>query len=827
FFGKKKTSRFRRRRFLGRFSANSNHVFSDTQPLCLPTYFCRILAGTLATPFSLLSFSVFNRKKILARRTLSRFCFWAGKPVPIKSIGYFSNDTKLFSALGEALNRDEWEELRNSRLGVFIKFHKLEFGWASRLVHYMLTYQLDCKKKYELWSLIGVRQVRFSLNEFEKITGLNCEYVKNLDQPLVEVTDEMRAFWGQMGVNLEGGGVSIEELTAASIYAGFIEAQRTSTPTCASLVRLVMDLEAFEAYQWGRVAFKFLMESVKKLDLTKTYVVEGFVEILQVWIYNALPEYAAGFGDHVSGATPPLLGFLDERTDNIVKAVYVGGWVWDQTHWPVGGTKLWTNMKVEYQKVKTEGGQMETSKTSKDSNISKKERSSSPIESEEESRKKPRESPGLDMETVKAKIKLWLSGLTFTMVEGLSRFLQKKVEGVEKIVRGRGKDDCTKCGSSGDVHHEDKSVGDKDEDEKCEDEKTEDDKSKESKAEETSPQVSKPGRKRRAKSKEASPQGRYTRGNAKATGSESETGGIEPSVVVLEKEQSNIDYGSVKKLKQVGKVKAACLLASAKSDRLRRLAPSQQSPFQGNSTAKVSVLIDWLKLDPKWRQKVHGSSGFWYYTLLTPKQWLNDTHMDAGINLLRLIYTKHPEWFRSDRICLLDAVFTQVCKVTGFLDSPVNPDGSGRQPPPGALDYYTGEEPAYCRSDKTWMLEIDDIYAPLHIKGNHWVACWISIPRRHIVIWDSDVAYAKDEEIAKSVKPIAHMLPGVPQNTQSGDCGVYNLKYIECHALGMTFPAHDFCDKNVKLMRAKLAAEIFDETNINDTKKGVQESRCV
>ncbi|KAF8106367.1 hypothetical protein N665_0142s0006 [Sinapis alba] len=744
------------------------------------------------------------------------------EPVPIKSIGYFSNDTKLFSALGEALNRDEWEELRNSRLGVFIKFHELEFGWGSRLVHYMLTYQLDCKKKYELWSLIGVRPVRFSLNEFEEITSLNCEYVKNLDQPLVEV-----------GVNLERG-PSIEELTAAckrcstwsredimrlgylAIYAGFIEAQRTSTPTRASLARLVMDLKAFEAYPWGRVAFKFLIESVKKLDLTKTYVVEGFVEVLQVWIYDALPEYAAGFVDPVPGATPPLLGFLggkgrknakeklqiqtrlnyyvvkdysemfplwdddvaDERADNIVKAVYAGGWVWDQTHWPVGGTKLWINVKVEYQKVKTEDGQMDTSKTSKASNRSKKARSSSPIESEEESRKKPRKSPGLDMETVKADIKVWLSGLTSIMVEGISICeralstqscmiisLTEKVEEVEKIVRGRGEDDCTKGGSYGDVHEEDKSVGDKDEDDKAEDDKgkneqTEDDQAEESKAEETSPQVSKPGRKRRAKTKEASPQGRQTRGNVKATG---------------------VSW----------KGKSCLPLASAKSDILRRLAPSQQSPFQGNSTAKViipnqpnrgqgyypfdpvdrqkvSVLIDWLKLDP-------------------------------------LRYTKHPEWFRSDRICLLDVVFTQVwsAKYTEFLDSPVNPDGSCRQLPPGALDYYTGEEPAYCKSDKTWALEIDDIYVPLHIKDNHW-----------------------DEEIAKSVKPIAHMLPymlhmlsrsedrelymvdftherisasGVPQNTQSGDCGVYCLKYIECHAL--------------------LAAEIFDETNINDTEK--------
>ncbi|CDY12350.1 BnaA06g19940D [Brassica napus] len=229
----------------------------------------------------------------------------------------------------------------------------------------------------------------------------------------------------------------------------------------------------------------------------------------------------------------------------------------------------------------------------------------------------------------------------------------------------------------------------------------------------------------------------------------------------------------------------------------------------------------------KWRQKVKGSSSHWFYILLTPPNWLilPTHHMNVGINLLTLRYTKHPEWFRSDRICMLDAVFTQMwtAKYSEFLASPANPDGSGKLLPPGALDYYTGEEPAYSRSNKTSALEIDDIYVPLLVKNDHWVACWISIPRRRIVIWDSDLAYAIDAEIAKAVKPIAHMLSymlrmlstgaewelymvdftheresGVPQNKQSGDCGVYCLKYIECHALGMPFPPHELINGTEK-----------------------------
>ncbi|KAH0873405.1 hypothetical protein HID58_070767 [Brassica napus] len=630
-----------------------------------------------------------------------------------------------------------------------------------------------------------------------------------------------------------------------------------------------MDLDAFEDYPWGRVAFKFLMESVKGVDLTKTYAIEGFVQVLQVWVYCCLPEFGAGFGHPIEGSpTPPLLAFLggkgkrrlqenmmkhtrtknfamkdysemfprwdgeleDEKADNIVKAVFSSGWAWEQSHWPLVGTKLWTNVKVEILPMKTEAGQMMRSLKTV---------SPSRTQSDAESRKKARESPGLDVETMKGEIVRWLTGLTSNMVEGLSRCentlktqsrmiegLTTQVGAVEKMVREGWKEDHTKADSSTDVPEANKSDGDKakkDSAEECKGDESDESKGEESRAKES-------------KAAETAPKGMTTRAKAKDTQatvseSENENGGI--SVVVVDKEQSCIDYGSVKKLKQVGKVRAAHIVARAKSERQRRLAATQQSPFDGNSTAKVIIpnqpkqgqgynpfanpdrqklyaLLDWVKLDPKWRQKVKGSSSHWFYILLTPTKWLIDTH---------------PEWFRSDRFCMLDAVFTQMwtAKYSEFLASPANPDGSGKLLPPGALDYYTGEEPAYSRSNKTWALEIDDIYTPLLVKNDHWVACWISIPRRRIVIWDSDLAYATDAEIAKAelytVDFTHERESGVPQNKQSGDCGVYCLKYIECHALGMPFPPHELCDKKIKTIRSQMASEIFDETRINGTEK--------
>ncbi|KAF2595060.1 hypothetical protein F2Q70_00043519 [Brassica cretica] len=126
------------------------------------------------------------------------------EPTAIRSISYHS----------DCLTADEYEDLKASKLGVIIKFKELGFGWTSRLVHFILCFQLYIKKKFELWSLVVSQPVRFSLIEFEHLTGLNCDYIKDLENPRCEVTKEMVAFWEKMGVDLNTG-PSIEQITEA------------------------------------------------------------------------------------------------------------------------------------------------------------------------------------------------------------------------------------------------------------------------------------------------------------------------------------------------------------------------------------------------------------------------------------------------------------------------------------------------------------------------------------------------------------------------------------------------------------------------------------
>src|SRR5690606_13985892 len=118
----------------------------------------------------------------------------------------------------------------------------------------------------------GPQPLRFSLLEFESLTGLNWEYIEDLERANCVGTKEVASFWEMLGGHIEAGPTT-EQIIAAlgrcegwsrddrkrlgylAIFTGYIEGRKYSTPTRVSLARLVMDLERFENYPWGRVAF--------------------------------------------------------------------------------------------------------------------------------------------------------------------------------------------------------------------------------------------------------------------------------------------------------------------------------------------------------------------------------------------------------------------------------------------------------------------------------------------------------------------------------------------------------------------------------------------
>ncbi|KAF3492860.1 hypothetical protein DY000_02054338 [Brassica cretica] len=182
------------------------------------------------------------------------------EPPAVHGISYHTCWT-LHAALKKALHDDEYEELKESKLGVFIKFQELE-----------LT---------SFWEMLGVH-VEAGPSTQEIIAAFErCEGWSRDDR---------------------------KRLAYLAIFTGYIEGRKYSTPTRVSLARLVMELERFENYPWGRVAFKVLMDSVKGRDISGCYTINGFAQALQVWVYTALPELGATFDPRGNPSARSLKG---------------------------------------------------------------------------------------------------------------------------------------------------------------------------------------------------------------------------------------------------------------------------------------------------------------------------------------------------------------------------------------------------------------------------------------------------------------------------------------------------------------------------------------
>ncbi|XP_033145204.1 uncharacterized protein LOC117133327 [Brassica rapa] len=226
----------------------------------------------------------------------------------------------------------------------------------------------------------------------------------------------------------------------------------------------------------------------------------------------------------------------------------------------------------------------------------------------------------------------------------------------------------------------------------------------------------------------------------------------DPSVLILDKQVSTASDLLVEEARRQTKKETAMVNLRKKSVRERKLAPTQQTPFKGNNTAKQIIP----------NKKVGGG-----YDPFAPYDKMKSKELTAWV----------------------------------------------------------------------WRVDVDDIYAPVNFKNQHWIAIWISILKRHILVWDNIVSHISPGELDEVMEHFVTMIPyllvecaladeqkvqytlepytyarqtvGVPQ-CRAGDCGPFTLKYIECHALGMEFP-NTFNKRNRKTIREKMALDIFQE----------------
>ncbi|CAA7050877.1 unnamed protein product [Microthlaspi erraticum] len=720
-----------------------------------------------------------------------RFYTKGGDPDAGKSISRCSKNTKLFDSLRKLLTDDEWNEISDSRIGIFLKFRDLQFEWASRIAHAMLCFQVVCKKKYEIWSAVGANPIRFSLHEFSAITGLNCEYVENLETPDAPATDAVCEFWERLGVNVEVG-PSIDQLAEAcewagewpredklrlgylAIYAGFIQARRSAAETPVKLARLVLDLEKFEEYPWGRVCFLQLIKSIKGVDLEKSgYVLEGFIEVLQIWAFESMPNFAEKYGAPLpSKPSPPLLaykGIQGKRyiVEAMLKQVVGGGGSQD---WDEEGVLVSNHPRVDVKPpIKVEA-------------------------SFTDSKKRPRPTPPSNYDDIEETLQRLISDCTRTLSADLKAGFQKydrqlaaltsTVAGMERSVKQLMDVRLQEQRRSDDPSPKKDETGEEDETGAKEDVTG----AKEAKTAQPVSTDPSPKSLNSSKVQDKQPKRR--------------------SILSDNRDDSSIAY-----VKTYVPSKEECLADIRKNQKFKDLIRNKKqrlevyNPYMPEDknvrkelTAFLKSTAGYPKLDkdkfPVW---------YWWWELITQPQWLSDSHMDAVINLMRLRMKEQPHSFRSDR--LVSSIVVLVC--FGRQSMTISRSLSLMSLDLGSTSHLTHLTTSKARNQNS-ARRINDVIPAVWTMKNWTEVEPVAVMMAYML---REMALVEERDNYPFDKFTHERIAGVPEQKGPGDCGVYCLKYIECHATGNAFSASSLCNKNIKAIRSRYACDIFKETD--------------
>ncbi|KAG2329468.1 hypothetical protein Bca52824_000648 [Brassica carinata] len=187
--------------------------------------------------------------------------------------------------------------------------------------------------------------------------------------------------------------------------------------------------------------------------------------------------------------------------------------------------------------------------------------------------------------------------------------------------------------------------------------------------------------------------------------------------------------------------------------------------------------------------------------VIGPTKWLQNNEIDAVMYVFRERTTLQ-RW-KVDRVAFMTCVFSDLISTDykHFLDGIKN-----YKMDPLLLEYGKGELPSHGRTRKLWNVDVDRMYVPVWVNRNHWIALCISFVTRNIQVFD-----CSGRKSIKEVEAFTKLIPRIVKAVQSSTirkhlavtpysvsivpmsdlnqlnchCGVYMLKHIECHVLGL------------------------------------------
>ncbi|XP_033145213.1 uncharacterized protein LOC103863873 [Brassica rapa] len=229
------------------------------------------------------------------------------EPVGVRVLTYQSS--RSISNIVNALNEDEILYLRASPFGKLLEIGEKP-AFSGRFARYLLSRQLKVTKKHEAWFRFAGHPIRFSLREFAIVTGLNCGELPKKPQLKKKKNINEKPYWPQLFGSMEDLRVSRAvkmlrkktvtdpeiriKLASLAIVSSVLLSTNINMKMLKEYAELLVDIEDFMSYPWGRLAFDMLMTSIKNRDeialSQNTIALKGFALALQLVIAEAVPS---------------------------------------------------------------------------------------------------------------------------------------------------------------------------------------------------------------------------------------------------------------------------------------------------------------------------------------------------------------------------------------------------------------------------------------------------------------------------------------------------------------------------------------------------------
>lgn len=255
-----------------------------------------------------------------------------------------SNFKEICNLIKENLNRRELERFRETQFGHLLDVPD-HYQHSSQLMWFFILRQIETNKDKELWMLVNGTPMRFSMEEYALITGLN--FAPGPDKWRLDMArNNNRLRDKYFGVNKRisvhdlkkkladmGPWEDDDKLKIALILflVGVLRAQRYKSSIDIGLMGIVDDIDLFDSCDWGVKTYEYTLNSLRK-DIvdkadalkrkcrargsTMSYTFGGFVHAFQTWAYEMVPAVANKFAIRRDGNVLPRMLRWKTRTWN-------------------------------------------------------------------------------------------------------------------------------------------------------------------------------------------------------------------------------------------------------------------------------------------------------------------------------------------------------------------------------------------------------------------------------------------------------------------------------------------------------------------------------